>query len=484
MMRSLYSGVAGLKTHQTKMDVIGNNIANVNTVAYKSSSVSFTDLLYQTTQNASGANAATGRAGINAKQIGLGVTTGAITSNISQSGSAQTTGNPFDIRISGSSFFVVSDGSNNYFTRSGAFTVDANGTLCMSSNGYDVMGWGTTTDATTGAVSIVKDTVKPLNIMSADNSTSPAVATTKGYFTGILDSEDGQITSDGDVVTLDFYDSLGYTYTAKFNVKQTTTAAAGNTMTLTCTDILNSDGVSIFTANNIPDATKTTDLANFMGGTNGVTLTYDSTTGKIASIGASASGAVTVSSTTENADKFFSVNMSALNGISTAFTNSNTTAGQINVNVATLYNEDNKGTSTASGKGGDLYNSGAGKGCRVGTMSAVSIGTDGKINATYTNGQTKLLGQIAVAEFANASGLEKEGENLYAATQNSGDFDGIGVDITADGGSMSTGELEMSNVDLSSEFTDMITTQRGFQANSRIITVSDTMLEELVNLKR
>ena len=482
MMRSLYSGVAGLKTHQTKMDVIGNNIANVNTVAYKSSSVSFTDLLYQTTQNASGANAATGRAGINAKQIGLGVTTGAITSNISQSGSAQTTGNPFDIRISGSSFFVVSDGSNNYFTRSGAFTVDANGTLCMSSNGYDVMGWGTTTDATTGAVSIVKDTVKPLDIMSADNSTSPAVATTKGYLTGILDSADGQITSDGDVVTLDFYDSLGYTYTAKFNVKQTTTAAAGNTMTLKCTDILNSEGKSIFTEHSIADPTSY--LTNFMGNADGITLTYDSTTGKIASIGTSASGAVTVSDTTKNQDKFFSLNMSALSDISSAFTNSNTTAGQINVNVATLYNEDNKGTSTASGKGGDLYNSGAGKGCRVGTMSAVSIGTDGKINATYTNGQTKLLGQIAVAKFANASGLEKEGENLYAATQNSGDFDGIGVDITADGGSMSTGELEMSNVDLSSEFTDMITTQRGFQANSRIITVSDTMLEELVNLKR
>src|SRR5574344_570362 len=107
MMRSLYSGVAGLKTHQTKMDVIGNNIANVNTVAYKSSSVTFTDLLYQPTQNASGANAATGRAGTNAKQIGLGVTTGAISTSIATSGSAQTTGNPFDIRMSGSNFFVV-----------------------------------------------------------------------------------------------------------------------------------------------------------------------------------------------------------------------------------------------------------------------------------------------------------------------------------------------------------------------------------------
>ena len=106
------------------------------------------------------------------------------------------------------------------------------------------------------------------------------------------------------------------------------------------------------------------------------------------------------------------------------------------------------------------------------------------IYATYDNGQRRLLGQIAVAEFPNASGLEKRGDNLYAATLNSGEFDGIGVDIASGGGYMETGVLEMSNVDLSSEFTEMITTQRGFQANSRIITVSDTLLEELVNLKR
>ena len=117
-------------------------------------------------------------------------------------------------------------------------------------------------------------------------------------------------------------------------------------------------------------------------------------------------------------------------------------------------------------------------------MSGISIQTDGKIYATYDNGQTKLLGQIAVAEFANPSGLEKEGDNLYSDTLNSGEFDGVGVNITANGGYMNTGILEMSNVDLAAEFTEMITTQRGFQANSRIITVSDTLLEELVNLKR
>ena len=143
---------------------------------------------------------------------------------------------------------------------------------------------------------------------------------------------------------------------------------------------------------------------------------------------------------------------------------------------------DNKGTSTINATNGDL--NGLGTGRRLGDMIGVSIQNNGMIYASYSNGMTKLLGQIATAEFANASGLEKTGDNLYQATLNSGEFDGIGVDITGNGGYMSTGQLEMSNVDLSSQFTEMITTQRGFQANSRIITVSDTMLEELTNLKR
>ena len=154
----------------------------------------------------------------------------------------------------------------------------------------------------------------------------------------------------------------------------------------------------------------------------------------------------------------------------------------INIDFSTSNNYNANGTSTIGATAGDLDGLGAGR--KLGKMSGVSIQNDGKIYASYDNGQTKLLGQIAVAEFANAAGLEKQGDNLYAATLNSGEFDGIGVDITGSGGYMTTGVLEMSNVDLSAEFTEMITTQRGFQANSRIITVSDTMLEELVNLKR
>ena len=154
----------------------------------------------------------------------------------------------------------------------------------------------------------------------------------------------------------------------------------------------------------------------------------------------------------------------------------------ISIDFSDISMFDNKGTSTLGATSGD--EDGIGSGRRPGDMIGVSIDKTGMIYASYDNGMTRLLGQIATAAFANASGLEKQGDNLYSATLNSGEFDGTGVDVSANGGYMSTGQLEMSNVDLSSEFTEMITTQRGFQANSRIITVSDTLLEELTNLKR
>ena len=216
MMRALYSGVAGLKTHQIKMDVIGNNIANVNTTAYKSQSITFSELMYQTTQAASGPNETTGTAGVNAKQIGLGVTSGAISTAITTAGATQTTGNPFDIRITGDSFFIVNDGMNNYFTRDGSFYVDAAGNLAMTANGYNVMGWGV--DPTTQTIK--QDIVEPLRIMSADNLTYPPEATTKAYVSGILDKNDTNAASaDGKVISVSIYDGLGYSYTAKFAIK-------------------------------------------------------------------------------------------------------------------------------------------------------------------------------------------------------------------------------------------------------------------------
>ena len=248
MMRSLFAGVAGLKTHQTRMDVIGNNIANVNTTAYKSQSMVFSDLLYQTTQSASGANAATGRGGINPRQIGLGSKTGAISTAITQQGSAQSTNNPFDIMITGESFFIVSNGSQNFFTRDGSFTVDGAGNLVMSTTGYKVMGWQV--DPETG--DIKADTVSALQIMSEKNLVADPEATSKAYVAGILDKYDTNVNStSGKILTLSFFDNLGYSYTAKFSIHS---KGSEGKYRVQLDDIIDSDGVSLverYNLNNI-----------------------------------------------------------------------------------------------------------------------------------------------------------------------------------------------------------------------------------------
>ena len=594
MMRSLYSGVAGLKTHQTKMDVIGNNIANVNTTAFKSSSVTFADLMSQTTQSASGANAQTGVGGVNARQIGLGVKSGAINVNITSQGSAQSTGNPFDIMITGDNFFVVSDGLANYFTRDGSFYVDGVGNLCMTSTGYNVMGWGVDPET----MEIKQDTVQALRIMSSDNLTYPPEATYRGTVSGILDKNDTDVNSEsGKSINLNLYDALGYEYTARFILKSTDSDgvysaeltklldAKGNEIDISGASELFGSGTSVadetpitFNSNGFQwantgspthlelqdkngttivdfsaldfTATKDTNETAY----NAVMKAYDdiaaaygyegstedflnlyindgatppvphtiqdliiaaknglaSGTASIADLDADGTiGMAKTGSTTQTSDftasgrnfegmvlkfdtdtgLFDSINGSItgdskiyLSKLIANADDNTSNFSDISLNWSGISMFNNNGTSTLTATYGDK--DGIGTGRKLGDMIGVSIQRDGMIYASYDNGMTKLLGQIATANFPNASGLQKHGDNLYEATMNSGSFDGIGVDVTASGGYMSTGVLEMSNVDLSREFTEMITTQRGFQANSRIITVSDTLLEELTNLKR
>lgn len=588
MMRSMYSGVAGLKTHQTRMDVIGNNIANVNTVGYKAQAALFSELLYQNSSNATGPNANTGIGGINAKQVGLGVKMASISTNITLPGSAETTNNPFDLRITGESFFIVNNGKDNLFTRDGSFKVDAAGNLVMSSNGYKVMGWQVDPDT----MDIKPDTVSALQIMNAANMTYPAEATTQAYVSGIIDAESTEVNSpDGKIMNLNFYDSRGYSYTAKLAIKR----VDGNNenvnsyscelvklLDATGKDVTDTAGISMGNSTvKFADEKKT--LANgytlagtgpqytldyVVDGTTGEHITYtigDNTMSAIRYANATDTtgtamtedeawegvakafgytsvdqfkrmqSTVTTGTPPNTTDTTYSVatqlgslmqangmvagagaaageivfNGKNINGCSIDFSKADGsfvgisgTAGAktaqitfantpdasnfetITVDFSTLGNQGNEKVTTANATAGSLDGNKIGAGRKVGKMSGLSIQNDGKIYATYDNGQSKLLGQIAVANFANAAGLSKEGDNLYKATQNSGDFDGIGVDITSDAGYMTTGELEMSNVDLSGELTGMIVTQRGFQANSRIITVSDTMLEELINLKR
>lgn len=472
MMRSLFSGVAGLKTHQTRMDVIGNNIANVNTTAYKSQSMTFSDLMYQTTQAASGANAVTGVGGINARQIGLGSKTGAIKTAISTSGSAQSTNDPFDIMITGSSFFVVSNGSENFFTRDGSFYIDGAGNLAMTSTGYNVMGWQVDP---TNENNIKKDTVSALRLMTEDNMTYPPEATTKATVSGVIDKNDTDIGSDsGRIMNLEFYDNQGYKYTARMSIHEVN----GDTgqFAVRLDSILDSEGNVVADADNNEDAVSLkvgtanpTTPANWPADDSGLgvaTLNYLNGKGTFMNVGgdpdATAVGnkVLTLDFNTDDYPNF----------------------KDVEIDFSSTFNYNKNGVSTVEAVSGD--SAGLGSGRKIGEMSGITVQKDGMIYASYDNGQRRLLGQIAVANFANPSGLAKEGDNLYSSTMNSGEFDGIGDDITEDGGYMTSGVLEMSNVDLAAEFTEMITTQRGFQANSRIITVSDTLLEELTNLKR
>ena len=480
MMRSLYSAVSGLKTHQTRMDVIGNNIANVNTEAFKASSVRFSEIMYQTTASASGGNGATGTGGVNAKQIGLGVTTGSTSVNITGAGASETTGNPFDLKLTDSqstNFFIVSDGTNRYFTRAGSFYVDGNGYLCMSSTGYTLQGWQV--DPTNGEIR--KDVVSPLQVMSPENQTASPEATTKAYASGVLDKNDSNVNADdGYVMTLGFYDNLGYSYTAKFAVKpikNNGTVEAGK-YKITLTDVINSESKSILDA----DETKKKAQIQKIFGTDGYTIEYDTSKGTFVSI--RANGTNGANGTQKPVSQL--LKMSELNiGYKTDLGNGQTQVSNfkdIEIDFSKSMNYDNGGTSTLKMLKGDSTGDGAGK--KLGALTGISVDQQGRIHGSYDNGNTILLGQIAVAQFANASGLEKVGNNCYQTTLNSGEFDGIGVEVNADGSAINSGELEMSNVDLSGQFTDMIVTQRGFQANSRVITTSDTLLEELINLKR
>lgn len=455
MMRSLFAGVAGLRTHQSRMDVIGNNIANVNTTGYKSQSMVFSDLMYQTTQAASGANAQKG--GVNARQIGLGSKTGAIKTAITNQGGAQSTNDGFDMMIDGDSFFVVSDGQQNYFTRDGSFYVDGAGNLCMTSNGYTVMGWQVDAEG-----NIVKGTVSKLQIMNDSTRFYEPEATSQARVIGNVDKMDTDITGNGRVMDLEFYDAAGYKYTAKLNVHETSEGSGEDgDFTITLDDILNSDGKSIMWKIEADGSKTSTGVTATLGGNDsatGIQLKFDPATGKFENVGGADTFQLEVSG------------REAMNG------------HPVTVDCSTMTNVNTNGSSTCSAlKGTDA---GLGKGRMQGERIGCTVQDDGKIYLNYSNGMSRLIGQIAVATFANASGLEKAGNNLYSATMNSGEFDGIGHVVTEDGGLINTGVLEMSNVELAQEFTEMITTQRGFQANSRIITVSDTLLEELTNLKR
>ncbi len=675
MMRSLYSAVAGLKNHQTKMDVIGNNISNVNTVAFKSSSVTFSDIIYQTISGASGANANLG--GVNAKQIGLGMSTAATSMAITNSGSAQTTGKPFDLRINDAgnttNFFIVDNGTENVYTRDGCFYIDGAGTLCMDSTGYRVMGWPVNEE--TG--DITQGELVPMTIMETKNLTSAPEATEAAYAAGIIDKDTPDLNSSaGYTMELSIYDDRGYPYSCRFTVKNKGDNDDGN-YTIRLSQILDQNGVDILaktiaesagkitlaqifgkpstpvsyelgagipyqkegnlndvlqagntyaTASSIPghediydivgkiehggnsyyftsdgtlyDATGLTPPADHTDWDDLIDMDPDFATAPSKGISITATGKFEITQVkNENPDSslksgWYFVNKDdatypvyygfgearqkyiapqtipdtdwagyfvnpttnslymvttegktyVLNDAGDAYKESSATLDlmikdfdtdttsisidsnklrasytqydmtfstadgsltgigedsakailiasklgdnfkNVSIDFSALKNVNNGKKSTANFDTGVSSTDTTGMGKKLGNLTGVAVQNDGRIYGSYDNGNTVLLGQIASAHFANASGLQKIGESCYNTTLNSGEA--VISDISADGSSMTSGEIEMSNVDLSAEFTDMITTQRGFQANSRVITTSDTLLEELINLKR
>ncbi|WP_026503873.1 flagellar hook protein FlgE [Butyrivibrio sp. NC3005] len=418
MLRSLWSGVSGLNIHQTELDVIGNNVANVNTNAYKSSSTTFSDVLYQ---NMSRATAATpNTAAVNAKQVGLGGRVSAIKANIGKQGNYQTTGEPFDMMINGDSFFVVGDLANTetYYTRDGSFKVDNEGYLVNSKGLYlkPLAGGG------------IGDRIQ---VKSEALLKSAGEATASVTLYGNIDARDDSFGAEGkDVVGSMYYNGESGQYTLIFNIKK----QDDNHYTLEAKKAIDpkEPGETV-------DVTGTAELE------------FSPATGKLTSA-ATANFTIGTTGLTVNLDKL------------TTYAN----GGKSDLSLI-------KGTSNDDG----VFE---GTGKPEGILTNIAVSKDGTVSAVYSNGNSNDIAQIATAVFANSSGLISEGDNLYSVSAASGEPTYGTVD--AEGGSITTGVLESSNVDLADEFTKMITAQRAFQANSRVITTSDSMLQELKQLKK
>ncbi len=465
MMRSMYTGISGLKAHQAKMDVIGNNIANVNTVGYKSSRVTFNEFFSQNLSSASGGSETTGRGGTNPMQVGMGVSVGSIDVNMSP-GAGQRTDRAMDLMINGDGFFVVGDSNGTYFTRAGAFGLDATGTL-VNTAGMKVMGWDVIPDPDNpGEYITVKDKVSPIQI-SGEKTYMPPETTKNIELTGNLNPLENPEQN----TTMSIYDSLGNRYTMDVKlIYDDTTTPAGWTYNIGNVAYPNGDTENPITLDTsaLPTLTFTDDPVpdpvefNPMPGQ--IIFTTD---GRVDTAATEASGFV----------NYFDVDPGTGLPVDATFGDAATGAGnvgQVKIDVSDLTSFEEPPSVTATALDGN----------KAGSLTNMSIGQDGKIYGQYSNGKTKPIAMIPIAIFPNPAGLEKVGGNLFIATANSGAFDGIGYEVGQGGGNMMGGTLEMSNVDLATEFTDMITTQRGFQANSRTITTSDEILQELVNLKR
>ncbi len=486
MMRSMFTAISGLKAHQTKMDVIGNNIANVNTVGFKSSRVTFSEFFSQNLSGATGASDVTGRGGTNPMQIGLGTNVSSIDVNMS-TGASQSTGNAMDLMINGDGFFIVGDNSGTYFTRAGAFGLDASGNL-VNSSGLNVMGWDVIQDPENpGEYKTIKEGVKPVSI-SGDKTYVEPTTTKNIELTGNLNA----LTNPEHTTSMSFYDSLGNSYTVDIQLTYNETDEAWD-INMADQAYVNGDRekpLRVSVTAGTP-ATLTFEETQYTDPTNNATYAGSDRAQAYISVGNAikfdADGKVDLENSTASGgveSDFFNITIDANDNLPVDATfggsqskpsdKNQTDPNSVSIDFGDLTGFNEKESASATSLDGNS----------AGTLANMSIGQDGTVYGLYTNGQTRPIAMIPIANFANPGGLEKVGSSLFVATANSGEFDGVGIEVGVTGGNMMGGTLEMSNVDLSTEFTEMITTQRGFQANSRTITTSDEILQELVNLKR
>jgi len=554
------------------MDVIANNVANVNTVGYKTARATFRDAFYQNLSGATSANPDVGRTGVNPQQIGLGLSMGSI-DNIMTQGASQRTDFGMDIMIQNDGLFIVSDSSGTFFTRAGNVNKDARGNLGI--NGMQLMGWDVFENEDTGRWEVNRSNLVPLS-MSGAKANMPSEPTTFVELSGNLNirdlvnviryvETDPEVAADptllnqvkrGDIMrTMTIFDSLGHSYVIDVRFTYHNTPGANNywTFEFIGEEVFNDatppvsegfvvhawlDGTRSTAANPVvpaqlrihagmlihgtPDGTGLADSPQ--GATNVIaanmrptgTLAFDSMgnlLGKGPATQATGTGTnlrpepvrmePIPTGTQTWADQGWQVNSGndfTMHIVPIRGTNPRATfgdaggavieyaapgAGHVPGGTAPVIRTP-VGSMTFSmaeffNRGGMNTNAGFEpiNGNPPGTLRDISIGRDGTVTGMFTNGRLRVLGQIPVAMFSNPAGLQRMGSNLWAVTANSGTFDGIG-----EIGDIQSGALEMSNVDLAQEFTDMIVTQRGFQASSRLISVSDEMIQELVNLKR
>ncbi|MCI6186303.1 MAG: flagellar hook protein FlgE [Spirochaetia bacterium] len=463
MMRSLYSGVSGLQNHQTRMDVIGNNISNVNTNGFKRGRVNFQDMI---SQQLSGAAKPTDElGGVNPKEVGLGMTVASI-DNVFTQGNLQSTGISTDLAIQGNGFFVMKNGEKTFYTRNGAFGLDMDGTLVNPANGMRVQGW--MAEEINGQM-LVTTAATPEDLIIPVGSKDPAKETTNVNFACNLNKNTPEILEGASADDIfkgtwgteqKIYDSFGNEHMLSVSFRR----VVGNPNQWEATVVIDQDNAD-YTQTRVglgtTDGVGNTFIVNFdnYGALQSVTDTAGNVTNPEGQVVLQTSFAVADSNVDEQGNPYRQT---------------------LNINLGTIGSFKDTITQSASKSTTKAFYQ---DGYTMGYLDNFKIDSSGIITGVYSNGTNRTIGQIAMATFANDRGLEKAGDNTYVESNNSG-MARIGESGVAGKGSLMAGALEMSNVDLSEQMTDMIVTQRGFQSNAKTITTADTLLETVLSLKR